>query len=87
MTWTTRLRKDAALHVGLPPARTGKRGRPRTKGDRLPALDGLAAAAAFTQATVTRYGKTAAISAAVVTCLWPSVFGRSRAAVFLAGCI
>src|SRR6266568_4212632 len=29
VTWTTRLRKDAALH-GLPPARTGKRGRPRT---------------------------------------------------------
>jgi hypothetical protein len=27
VTWTTRLRKDAALH-GLPPQRTGKRGRP-----------------------------------------------------------
>src|SRR5438309_708292 len=29
VTWTTRLRKDAALHE-LPPARTGQRGRPRT---------------------------------------------------------
>ena len=31
VTWTTRLRKDAALN-GLPPARAGRRGRPRTKG-------------------------------------------------------
>ncbi len=35
VTWTTGLRKDAALH-DLPLRRTGKRGRPRTKGDRLP---------------------------------------------------
>ena len=63
VTWTTRLRKDAALH-GLPPARTGRRGRPRTKGDRLPSLAELAATTAFTQVTVTRYGKTATISAA-----------------------
>jgi hypothetical protein len=53
VTWTTRLRKDAALY-GLPPARTSRRGRPRTKGDRLPALDELAATTAFTQVTVTR---------------------------------
>ena len=42
VTWTTRLCKDAALY-GLPPQRTGKRGRPRQKGDRLPALAELAA--------------------------------------------
>jgi hypothetical protein len=71
VTWTTRLRKDAALYAP-PPARTGKRGRPRQKGDRLPSLANLAATTAFTTATVTRYGKTAAISAATVTCLWPS---------------
>jgi hypothetical protein len=75
ITWTTRLRKDAALYA-LPPQRTGKRGRPREKGDRLPSLAALAATA-FQQVTVTRYGKTAAISAAAVTCLWPSVF-RTR---------
>ncbi len=74
VTWTTRLRKDAALY-GLPPARTGRRGRPRHKGDRLPRLAQLAATTAFTQVTVTRYGKTAAVHAAAVTCLWPSVFG------------
>jgi hypothetical protein len=82
VTWTTRLRKDAALH-GLPPQRTGKRGRPRQKGDRLPALAGLAATAAFTEVTVTRYGKTAAISAAAVTCLWPTVFGTRAVTVVL----
>jgi hypothetical protein len=82
VTWTTRLRKDAALH-GLPPQRTGKRGRPRQKGDRLPALARLAATAAVTQITVTRYGKTTAISAAALTCLWPSVFGTRTVTVLL----
>jgi hypothetical protein len=82
VTWTTRLRKDAALH-GLPPQRTGRRGRPRTKGDRLPSLAKLAATTAFTPVTVTRYGKTAAISAATVTCLWPSVFGTRAVTVVL----
>ena len=76
ITWTTRLRKDAALS-GLAPPPTGKRGRPKLKGSRLPALKILAARAAFTQVTVTRYGKTATVQAAVITCLWYSVF-RSR---------
>jgi hypothetical protein len=74
VSWTTRLRKDAALH-GLPPARTGRPGRPRVKGARLPSLAKIAASAQFTQVTVTRYGRTETISAAVVTCLWYSVFG------------
>jgi hypothetical protein len=82
VTWTTRLRKDAALH-GLPPARTGKRGRPRTRGDRLPALAKLAATAAFTPVTVTRYGKTATVHAAAVTCLWYGVFGSRPVQVVL----
>jgi len=74
VSWTTRLRKDAALHA-LPPERTGRPGRPRVKGDRLPSLAKLAATAEFSQVTVTRYGKTATIQAAVITCLWYSVFG------------
>jgi len=74
ITVTTRLPASAVLYDLAPPP-SGKRGRPRTKGDRLPALDGLAATTAFTEVTVTRYGKTAAISAAAVICLWPSVFG------------
>ena len=82
VTWTTRLRKDAALY-GLPPARSGKRGRPRAKGDRLPPLARLAATTTFAQVTVTRYGKQATIQAAAVTCLWYSVFGSRPVTVVL----
>jgi hypothetical protein len=82
VTWTTRLRKDAAVH-GLPPERTGKRGRPRVRGARLPKLAGLAAATAFTQVTVTRYGKTETVQTAAITCLWYTVFGTRPVQVVL----
>jgi hypothetical protein len=82
ISWTTRLRKDAALH-GLPPERTGRPGRPRVKGDRLPSLAKLAAAARFSQVTVTRYGRTETVGAAVVTCLWYSVFGTRPVTVVI----
>jgi hypothetical protein len=75
ITWTTRLRKDAALY-GPQRARTGRRGRPRAKGTRLPCLNSLAMHAAFAAATVTRYQKTATAQADAVTCLWYGVFGR-----------
>ena len=68
VTWTTRLRKDAALYE-LPPPRTGKRGRPRVKGKRLPSLAALAETAGFAPVTVSRYGSTATIHAAAITCL------------------
>jgi len=64
--------------------RPGKKGRPRVRGDRLPSLARLAAATEFTQVTVTRYGKREAVSAAVVTCLWHSVFGTRHVQVVLA---
>ncbi len=82
VTWTTRLRKDAALYA-LPPRRTGKRGRPREKGDRLPSLARLASASTFAHVAVTRYGKTATIQAAAITCLWHSVFGTRPVTVVL----
>jgi hypothetical protein len=82
ISWTTRLRKDAALH-GLPPARTGRPGRPRVKGDRLPPLAKIAAAAEFSQVTVTRYGRTETVAATVVTCLWYSVFGSRPVTVVI----
>jgi hypothetical protein len=82
VTWTTRLRKDAALH-GLPPAPTGRRGRPRLKGDRLPALAHLAAATSATPHTVTRYGRKATVHTTVIECLWYSVFGPRRVQVVL----
>jgi hypothetical protein len=82
VSWTTRLRKDAALH-GLPPERTGRRGRPCLTGDRLASLAKLAGETEFSQVTVTRYGKTAVIQAAAVTCLWYSVFGSRPVTVVL----
>ena len=82
VTWTTRLRANAALH-DLPPARTGKKGRPRKKGDRLPSLAKIAAAAAFSQVTVTRYGKAEAIAVHAFTCLWYSVTGPAPVTVIL----
>ena len=82
VTWTTRLRSNAALH-GLPPERTGRKGRPRKKGDRLPSLAKIAADAAFSQVTVTRYGKTETIHASALTCLWYSVTGTRPVTVIL----
>jgi DDE superfamily endonuclease len=82
VTWTTRLRSNAALH-DLPPGRTGKRGRPRVKGDRLPSLAKIAAAAVFSQVTVARYGKTDTIAVHAFTCLWYSVTGAVPVTVIL----
>jgi DDE superfamily endonuclease len=82
VTWTTRLRSNAALY-DLPPERTGKRGRPRNKGGRLPALAKIATAAAFWQVTVTRYGKTETIAVHAFTCLWYSVTGTAPVTVIL----
>jgi hypothetical protein len=82
ITWTTRLRKDARLFA-LPPARTGRRGAPRKKGDRLPSLAELAATAEFAPVTVTRYGKTQVVQAAAITCLWYYVTGTRPVTVVL----
>ena len=82
VTWTTRLRSNAALH-DLPPGRTGRKGRPRKKGDRLPSLAKIAAGAAFWQVTVTRYGKTETIAVHAFTCLWYSVAGAAPVTVIL----
>ena len=82
VTWTTRLRANAALH-DLPPERTGKKGRPRTKGNRLPSLAKIAAAAEFSQVSVTRYGKAETIAVSAFTCLWYSVTGPAPVTVIL----
>jgi DDE superfamily endonuclease len=82
VTWTTRLRKDAALHELAPPP-TGRRGRPRLKGQRLPSLAALAAQVTFTAVTVRRYGKSATIQAAGAQCLWYGVFGARPVQVVL----
>ena len=82
VTWTTRARKDADLYELAPP-RTGRRGRPRLKGDKLPKLEQIAAGLTFIPATVTRYGKTETAYLASFTCLWPGVFGYKTVTVTL----
>jgi hypothetical protein len=82
VTWTTRLRANAALYA-LPPARTGRKGRPRKKGDKLASLRTIAKNAEFTQVTVTRYGKTETIAVAALTCLWYHVTGTVPVTVIL----
>ncbi|MHB1502306.1 MAG: transposase [Candidatus Dormibacteria bacterium] len=74
ITWTTRLRKNAALYR-LAPGRTGRRGRPRTKGNRLPPLVKLAASVTWARAEVTRYGTTTTVELAHRRCFWYTPFG------------
>ena len=65
VSWTTRLRKDAALFELAPP-RTGKRGRPRVTGARLGSLESLARTLEFIPTTVCRYGTSTTVHVATV---------------------
>jgi DDE superfamily endonuclease len=69
VTWTTRLPKNAVLFAPAPPP-VRKPGRPPRKGPRLGTPADLAAAAAWTPATVRIYGRDTAEDLAEVTCLW-----------------
>jgi DDE superfamily endonuclease len=84
-TVTCRLRADARLHRLPPPRRPGTRGRPRTRGDRLPELVRLAGRVTtpFALLEVTRYGRHGLAAVACFTCLWPSVFGTRPVNVVL----
>ncbi len=85
VTVTTRLRVDARLFRLAPPRRPGTRGRPRTKGDRLPELTLLAGMVTtpFALHQVTRYGHGGLAAIAGFTCLWPAVFGTRPVHVVL----
>jgi hypothetical protein len=82
VTWTTRLRSNAAL-FGLAPPRTGRRGRPRMRGDKLDSLSELAKGATFSPVSVSRYSKTTTVEIAVIRCLWYRVFGSQPVQVVL----
>lgn len=69
VTWTTRLPKNAVLFAPPPPP-VRKPGRPPRKGPRLGTPADLAAAAAWTAATVRIYGRDTAEDLAEITCLW-----------------
>lgn len=70
VTVTTRLRADAALYE-LAPAPTGRPGRPRVKGSRMPELIVLAGmtATCFTPAVVACYGELRVVELTCLRCL------------------
>ena len=73
---TSRMRRNAAVY-DLAPPRTGKRGRPRTKGVRLPALPDLAAAVSdWTLADVDVRGHTRTRKIYARALLWYGVCGQ-----------
>jgi len=84
VTLTMRLRRDAALYAPAPP-RTGRRGRPRKKGARLPTLAAAADApgAGWREVRLVRYGKSAAVRLPTIDCLWYGVPGEQPVRVVL----
>jgi hypothetical protein len=84
-TITVRLRADAALYQLAPPRHPGQRGRPRTKGARLPDLTMLAGLVTtpFALHQVTHYGRHGLAAVACFTCLWPAVFATRPVHVVL----
>ncbi len=85
VTLTSRLRKDAALHQLPGPRQPGQRGRPRTKGPRLPSLATLADLHThdFTTVTVCRYGTTEQVGVYRLRCLWYRAWGTRPVQVVL----
>jgi hypothetical protein len=73
-TWTTRLPSSAVIHGPKPPP-TGKRGRPRKKGDRIGTCKDAAAVADWQDVTVRVYGKQQKVQAAAFPGLWHGSFG------------
>jgi hypothetical protein len=75
-TWTTRLPASAVIHGPKPPP-SGKRGRPREKGDRIGKCKDAAAAADWRDVTVRIYGKEQKVQAAAWPGLWYGSFGSA----------
>jgi hypothetical protein len=74
VTWTCRVPKTAVLYALAPP-RTGKRGRPRTKGERLGTPAEIAATAEWATSQVSTYrGRVETKHTAAIRCLWYGSF-------------
>lgn len=76
-TITTRLPVNAALYAPAPP-HTGRRGRPRLKGNRLGHPADLAANADWRPVTLTRYGHTDTVEIALCDAIWYGAFGNTE---------
>jgi hypothetical protein len=84
VTMTARLRCDAALYAP-PPPRTGRPGRPRVKGDRLPELIVIAAMTRYqwAPAQLHCYGTTLNREVLAIRCLWYGALGGQLVQVVL----
>jgi hypothetical protein len=82
ITWTSRLKVTSVLHEPAPP-RTGKSGRPRTKGPRLGTPTDLAATAIWRTTQVRRYGRTDTVQITEIVCLWYGSFRGQTVRVVL----
>jgi hypothetical protein len=69
MTITTRAKANAVFSHLAPP-RTGKRGRPRRKGERIGTPADIAASARWRTVSVSRYGTTSTVEITEQICLW-----------------
>jgi hypothetical protein len=81
-TWTTRLPANAVLSGPKPP-RTGQRGRPRVKGDRLGTCAQIAASASWADAVIHVYGHHTAVQVAAADVLWYGSFKSAPGRVVL----
>jgi DDE superfamily endonuclease len=75
-TWTTRLPSNAVLHGPKPPP-TGKRGRPRAKGDRIGTCADAARDADWRDTVIHAYGEKTTVKVAARDALW---YGSFRSA-------
>jgi hypothetical protein len=78
----SRLRRDARLYAP-PPPRTGKRGRPRVKGPRLPKLEQVAATAPFQERDVLMYGRRRAALTHTFEAVWYAVWKKPMQVVIV----
>ena len=84
VTITSRLRSNAAIYAPAP-APTGKQGRPRKWGQRLPRLARIALdpATGWTAHAVRRYGKTETLMLHTIDCLWGPLGAETPVRVIL----
>jgi hypothetical protein len=81
-TWTTRLPANAVLYGPKPPP-TGKRGRPRVKGNRLGTCAQIAQDTDWADAVINAYGHDSAVQVADTGALWYGSFKTAPGRVVL----
>jgi SRSO17 transposase len=82
MTMTTRVKANAVFSQ-FAPSRTGKRGRPRLKGERIGTPADIARSARWRTVSVSRYGTTSTVEITEVTCLWYGTWRTDTVRVIL----